>query len=30
MTTQIYTHVTTAKQKEIIKAKHPRNKLDIM
>ena len=29
-TTQIYTHVTTAKQKEIIKAKHPRNKLDIM
>ena len=26
-TTQIYTHVTSAKQKEIIKAKHPRNKL---
>lgn len=27
MTTQIYTHVTSAKQKEILKAKHPRNKL---
>ena len=30
MTTQIYTHVTTAKQKEIIKTKHPRNKLGIL
>ena len=28
-TTQIYTHVTSAKQKEIIKSKHPRNKLNI-
>ena len=28
-TTQIYTHVTSAKQKEIIKTKHPRNKLNI-
>jgi len=26
-TTQIYTHVSTAKQKEILAAKHPRNKL---
>ena len=29
-TTQIYTHITSTKQKEIIKTKHPRNKLDIM
>lgn len=29
MTTQIYTHVATAKQKEILKMKHPRNKIDI-
>lgn len=29
-TTQIYTHVTSAKQKEIIKTKHPRNKLNIV
>lgn len=29
-TTQIYTHVTSAKQKEIIKTKHPRNKLKII
>lgn len=29
-TTQIYTHVTSAKQKEIIKTKHPRNKLKIL
>ena len=28
-TTQIYTHVTSAKQKEILKTKHPRNKLKI-
>lgn len=28
-TTQIYTHVTPAKQKEILKTKHPRNKLNI-
>lgn len=28
-TTQIYTHVTYAKQKEILKTKHPRNKLNI-
>lgn len=28
-TTQIYTHVTSAKQKEILKTKHPRNKLNI-
>lgn len=28
-TTQIYTHVTSAKQKEIIKTKHPRNNLNI-
>lgn len=26
-TTQIYTHVTTAKQKEILTTKHPRNKI---
>ena len=26
---QIYTHVTSAKQKEILKTKHPRNKLNI-
>lgn len=28
-TTQIYTHVTSAKQKEILKTKHPRNKPNI-
>ena len=28
-TSQIYTHVTSAKQKEILKTKHPRNKLNI-
>lgn len=28
-TTQIYTHVTSTKQKEIIKTKHPRNTLDV-
>lgn len=28
-TTQIYTHVSSAKQKEILKTKHPRNKLHI-
>ena len=28
-TTQIYTHVTSAKQKEMLKTKHPRNKLNI-
>lgn len=28
-TTQIYTHVTSAKQKEILKTKHPRNKMNI-
>lgn len=28
-TTQIYTHVTSSKQKEILKTKHPRNKLHI-
>ena len=28
-TTQIYTHVTSSKEKEIIKTKHPRNKLII-
>ena len=28
-TTQIYTHVTSAKQKEILKTKHPRNKLNL-
>lgn len=28
-TTQIYTHVTSAKQKEILKTKHPRNKLKL-
>lgn len=28
-TTQIYTHVTSSKEKEIIKTKHPRNKLSI-
>ena len=27
--TQIYTHVTSTKQKEIIKTKHPRNTLDV-
>jgi integrase/recombinase XerD len=29
-TTQIYTHVSTAKQKEILAAKHPRNKIVIV
>ncbi len=28
-TTQIYTHVAMTKQKEILSAKHPRNKIDI-
>ncbi len=28
-TTQIYTHVTLSKQKEIMKTKHPRNKINI-
>lgn len=28
-TTQIYTHVTSSKQKEILKTKHPRNKLNV-
>lgn len=28
-TTQIYTHVTTSKQKDILKTKHPRNKFHI-
>lgn len=28
-TTQIYTHVTSAKQKEILRTKHPRNKIYI-
>lgn len=28
-TTQIYTHVTSSKQKEIIRTKHPRNKIEI-
>ena len=28
-TTQIYTHVTSEKQKEILKTKHPRNKLHL-
>lgn len=28
-TTQIYTHVSMSKQKEILSAKHPRNKIDI-
>jgi integrase/recombinase XerD len=28
-TTQIYTHVSTAKQKEILATKHPRNKIII-
>ncbi len=28
-TTQIYTHVTSSKQKEILKTKHPRNKLNL-
>lgn len=26
-TTQIYTHVTSSKQREIIRTKHPRNKM---
>ena len=29
LTTQIYTHVATAKQKQILTAKHPRNKMNI-
>lgn len=28
-TTQIYTHVTSSKQKEILRTKHPRNKISI-
>ncbi len=28
-TTQIYTHVSMSKQKEILSAKHPRNKINI-
>lgn len=28
-TTQIYTHVSTSRQKQILKTKHPRSKLDI-
>lgn len=28
-TTQIYTHVTSSKQKEILRTKHPRNKIGI-
>ena len=28
-TTQIYTHVTSSKQKEILRTKHPRNKIHI-
>lgn len=28
-TTQIYTHVAMSKQREILSAKHPRNKIDI-
>ena len=28
-TTQIYTHVAMAKQKEILSVKHPRNKIKI-
>ena len=30
MATHIYTHVNSAKQKEIINSKHPRNKLEIV
>lgn len=29
-TTQIYTHVTSSKQKEILRTKHPRNKIHIV
>ena len=29
-TTQIYTHVTSAKQKEILRTKHPRNRMHII
>lgn len=29
-TTQIYTHVTSSKQKEILRTKHPRNKINIV
>lgn len=29
LTTQIYTHVTSSKQREILTLKHPRNKIDI-
>ena len=28
-TTQIYTHVTSSKQREILRTKHPRNKIPI-
>lgn len=28
-TTQIYTHVTSSKQREILRTKHPRNKIHI-
>lgn len=28
-TTQIYTHISLNKQKDILKSKHPRNKMDI-
>ena len=28
-TTEIYTHVSTAKQKQILKRKHPRQKLNV-
>ena len=28
-TTQIYTHVTSSKQKEILRTKHPRNKIHV-
>ena len=28
-TTQIYTHVSTAKQKDILASKHPRNKISL-
>ena len=28
-TTQIYTHVTSSKQREILRTKHPRNKINL-